>query len=71
MPSQTNEPVIVDVWNINIDEIFRKIRMIVQKYPYVAMVSILKRCCTQPSNTTVVMAIVDNCYHFSKVILGF
>lgn len=37
MPSQTNEPVIVDVWNINIDEIFRKIRMIVQKYPYVAM----------------------------------
>ncbi|XP_071846451.1 CCR4-NOT transcription complex subunit 7-like [Apostichopus japonicus] len=37
MPMQTNEPVIVDVWNSNLDEVFNEIRIIVQKYHYVAM----------------------------------
>ncbi|XP_022086197.1 CCR4-NOT transcription complex subunit 7-like [Acanthaster planci] len=37
MPGQTNEPTIVDVWEANLEETFRKIRVIVQKYNYVAM----------------------------------
>lgn len=31
---------IIEVWNNNLDEEFKKIRKIVQKYPYVAMVKI-------------------------------
>ena len=30
---------IIEVWNNNLEEEFKKIRKIVQKYPYVAMVS--------------------------------
>ena len=30
---------IQDVWQSNLEEEFRKIRIIVQKYPYVAMVT--------------------------------
>ncbi|XP_041463041.1 CCR4-NOT transcription complex subunit 7-like [Lytechinus pictus] len=37
MPTQTNEPHIVDVWNTNLEDVFRKIRIIIQKYKYVAM----------------------------------
>ncbi|XP_071951500.1 CCR4-NOT transcription complex subunit 7-like [Antedon mediterranea] len=37
MPSQTNEAVIIDVWASNLEEVFRKIRLLVQKYPFVAM----------------------------------
>lgn len=44
MPMQTNEPVIVDVWNSNLDEVFNEIRIIVQKYHYVAMVMIRISC---------------------------
>lgn len=29
---------IIEVWNNNLEEEFKKIRKIVQKYPYVAMV---------------------------------
>jgi hypothetical protein len=32
---------IIEVWNSNLEEEFRKIRKIVQKYPFVAMVNIL------------------------------
>lgn len=34
---QTKEPVIIDVWNNNLDEVFQNIRIIVQTYNYVAM----------------------------------
>ncbi len=30
---------IIEVWNSNLEEEFKKIRKIVQKYPYIAMVS--------------------------------
>lgn len=30
---------IIEVWNSNLDEEFKKIRKIVQKYPFIAMVS--------------------------------
>ena len=35
---------IIEVWNSNLEEEFRKIRKIVQKYPFVAMV-LLKTFC--------------------------
>ncbi|XP_038057903.1 CCR4-NOT transcription complex subunit 7-like [Patiria miniata] len=37
MPGQTNEPAIIDVWEANLEETFRKIRVIVQQYNFVAM----------------------------------
>ncbi|XP_071500797.1 CCR4-NOT transcription complex subunit 7-like [Diadema setosum] len=37
MPTQTNEPSIVDVWTNNLEDVFKKIRVITQKYKYVAM----------------------------------
>lgn len=37
MPSQVNEPVIVDVWQCNLEETFKKIIHIVPNYSHVAM----------------------------------
>ncbi len=36
----TIEPIIKDVWAENLDEEMEKIRQLVEKYPYVAMVCI-------------------------------
>lgn len=43
MPGATNVPEfgIQDVWHYNMEEEFGRIRHVVQKYPYVAMVSLL------------------------------
>lgn len=35
---------IVEVWNTNLEEEFKKIRKIVQKYPYIAMVGLFLSC---------------------------
>ena len=37
--SNTSNYTIIEVWNSNLEEEFRKIRKIIQKYPFVAMVS--------------------------------
>jgi ribosomal protein S21 len=41
---ETNpEFAIIEVWNNNLEEAFRNIRKIVQKYKYVAMVSLKRK----------------------------
>ena len=44
-PGSTTEDGFIEVWAKNLEDVFVRIRQIVQKYPYVAMVSLVKYTC--------------------------